>query len=101
MALLAWARTPAGAAEVFIRASQVGYDPNAVKVAMAFSQSPLPHKFELVREDNRRGLHVFRNSEVHAGGADHRLPIVNGQRTRQEVEYVGSTRWLIDAALEV
>lgn len=42
----------AGAADIFIRANQVGYHVNEAKVALAFSDAPLPEEFRLVAERN-------------------------------------------------
>jgi endoglucanase len=44
-------------AEVFLRASQVGYGPRDTKVALAFSGSPLPDAFAVIDADN--GASVF------------------------------------------
>lgn len=38
----------AGAAEIFIRANQIGYLPSGQKIAIAFSSAPLPETFALV-----------------------------------------------------
>jgi len=48
----------ASADEICIRASQVGYHMNEGGVAVAFSKSPLPEKFELVSKKNE-GLVFF------------------------------------------
>ena len=45
------------AEEIFLRASQVGYQMNHAGVGMAFSKSPLPAEFSLVAEANE--LNVF------------------------------------------
>ncbi len=44
----------AWAADIFIRANQVGYHLNEAKVALAFSRAPLPEEFRLVAERNER-----------------------------------------------
>ena len=40
------------AEEVFIRASQIGYRPQDVKIALAFAKSPLPASFAVVAADS-------------------------------------------------
>ncbi len=42
----------AAAADIFIRANQLGYHVNEAKVALAFSHEPLPAEFRLVAERN-------------------------------------------------
>lgn len=42
----------AAAADLFIRANQLGYHVNEAKVALAFSREPLPAEFRLVAEGN-------------------------------------------------
>jgi hypothetical protein len=57
--LLAWilSSAPLRADELFVRASQVGYDAEDPKVAMGFSRSPLPAEFAVV--DAETGASVF------------------------------------------
>jgi endoglucanase len=57
----------APAQQIFIRANQVGYSPDAPKVALAFAQDSLPAVFSLVSTDNQR--EVFRASTKLVTGA--------------------------------
>ena len=41
-------------AEIFVRASQVGYRPSDPKIALAFAASPLPTAFAVVEADSGR-----------------------------------------------
>jgi len=52
LTLAAWQIASASAAEVFIRASQVGYSTKEPKLAIAFSKEPLPAEFQLVATNN-------------------------------------------------
>jgi hypothetical protein len=49
-----WATTLASAEAVFIRASQVGYRPQDIKIAIAFSKTPLPARFVVVDAENHQ-----------------------------------------------
>ncbi len=42
------------AAELYLRANQVGYRPDDVKIAVAFSTNPLPAAFSVLEEDTRK-----------------------------------------------
>ena len=50
--MVAFAVSTTHADEIFLRASQVGYHMNSAGVGVAFSKSPLPAEFRLVREEN-------------------------------------------------
>jgi len=58
-ALIALATASASAAEIFIRASQASYQTKDTKLAIAFSQEPLPASFQLVSADDESRV-VFR-----------------------------------------
>ena len=49
----------AQAEEIFIRANQVGYKPGDVKVAIAFSKSPLPESFSILEDGPENVVFVF------------------------------------------
>ncbi|MGO9914027.1 MAG: cellulase N-terminal Ig-like domain-containing protein [Isosphaeraceae bacterium] len=53
-------------AAVFLRANQVGYSAKDMKVAIAFSESPLPAKFAVVAADT--GASVFEGETVSLPG---------------------------------
>ena len=48
---------PASAAQIFLRVNQLGYAPADVKLGIAFSESPLPATFSVLRPDG--GTRVF------------------------------------------
>lgn len=52
LSFLLLASVGAPAAEVFIRANQVGYSPDAMKIAIAFSQKELPGRFSVTAADS-------------------------------------------------
>src|ERR1051325_4292180 len=49
----------AQAEEICIRANQVGYKPGDVKVAIAFSKSPLPESFSILEDGPENVVFVF------------------------------------------
>jgi endoglucanase len=53
LGILALGLTAAPAAEIYIRANQVGFFANGTKVAVAFSQAPLPEDFTVVGASNQ------------------------------------------------
>src|SRR6516164_907809 len=50
--------------EVFLRASQVGYRPEDVKTAIAFSKTPLPGSFAIVAVDTHQVVFTGRTRPV-------------------------------------
>ena len=44
----------AGAGEIFIRANQVGYQLEDIKIAISFSESSLPASFQIISSDSRQ-----------------------------------------------
>ena len=52
--LFCWLALGAGAEEVFIRANQIGYRSQDVKIGVAFAKSPLPDAFAVVAADTEQ-----------------------------------------------
>jgi endoglucanase len=46
--------------EVFLRANQLGYEPGALKIALAFSKGEFPRYFSLLSADNQQIVHEGR-----------------------------------------